>query len=198
MESCQVCHCHPSINCTLKLVALSVSLCRAGCGVSTSRDGVKFEFDEDEEVGRNHDAQSVDAVSRIGATSIGEVSLSVASGSHLGGVHNATVRESTTALAGSITGSSAGHKLEVQADVSETASAVTCVSEKSGNNGHDTASTKALAGSILNYKQINYDQSAGEDATSERVRFDNMIYVLDGQKDGDCWYTAPLDQVSYF
>lgn len=170
-----------------------MSLCRAGCGVSTSRDGVKFEFDEDE-VGRNHDAQSVDAVSRIGATSIGEVSLSVASGSHLGGGHNQTVRESTTALAGSITGSSAGHKLEVQADVSETASAVTCVSEKSGNNGHDTASTKALAGSILNYKQVN-GEALSEDASSERVRFDNMIYVLDGQKDGDCWYTAPLDQV---
>lgn len=173
-----------------------MSLCRAGCGVSTSRDGVKFEFDEDEEVGRNHDALSVDAVSRIGATSIGEVSLSVASGSHLGGVNNPTVRESTTALAGSITGSSAGHKLEVQADISETASAVTCVSEKSANNCHDTASTKALAGSILNYKQVNYDQSTlGEDATSERVRFDNMIYVLDRHKDGD-WYTAPLDQVT--
>lgn len=166
--------------------------------MSTSRDGVKFEFDEDEEVNRNHDAQSVDAVSRIGATSIGEVSLSVASGSHLGAANNQTVRESTTALAGSINGSSAGHKLEVQADVSETASAVTCVSEKSGNNGNDTASTKALAGSILNYKQVNYDHSAtsGEDASSERVRFDNMIYVLDGQKDGDCWYTAPLDQVT--
>lgn len=166
--------------------------------MSTSRDGVKFEFDEDEEVGRNHDALSVDAVSRIGATSIGEVSLSVASGSHLGGVNNTTVRESTTALAGSITGSSAGHKLEVQADVSETASAVTCVSDKYASNSHDTASTKALAGSILNYKQVNYDQSTlGEDATSERVRFDNMIYVLDGQRDGEKdWYTAPLDQVN--
>ena len=164
--------------------------------MSTSRDGVKFEFDEDEEVGRNHDAQSVDAVSRIGATSIGEVSLSVASGSHLGGVNSHAPRESTTALAGSITGSSAGHKLEVQADVSETASAVTCVSDKSTNNANDTASTKALAGSILNYKPVNYDQGMmNEDATSERVRFDNMIYVLDGQKDGDCWYTAPLDQV---
>jgi E3 ubiquitin-protein ligase RNF19A len=60
------------------------------------------------------DAASVDAVSRIGATSIGEVSLSVASGSHLGvATHNSTFgaahslssnRESTTALAGSITG----------------------------------------------------------------------------------------------
>ncbi|CRL05268.1 CLUMA_CG018058, isoform A [Clunio marinus] len=174
-----------------------VSLCRAGCGVSTSRDGVKFEFDEDEETVRNHDTQSVDAVSRIGATSIGEVSLSVASASQFGGATNSIARESTTALAGSINGSTAGHKLEVQADISETASAITCVSEKSANNGHDTASTKALAGSILNYRHVNaYDQSLilSEDTTSERVRFDNMIYVLDGQKEGDCWYTAPLDQ----
>lgn len=86
-----------------------VSLCRAGCGVSTSRDGVKFEFDEDEEVGssKHHaDTQSVDAVSRIGATSIGEVSLSVAShlGVSSGNAPSASVRESTTALAGSING----------------------------------------------------------------------------------------------
>lgn len=93
-----------------------VSLCRAGCGVSTSRDGFKFDFDEEEDIGssRYQDATSVDAVSRIGATSIGEVSLSVASGSHLGvpGGQNSQFgaasqtsnRESTTALAGSITG----------------------------------------------------------------------------------------------
>lgn len=149
--------------------------------MSTTRDGVKF-FDEDEEVGgRNHDTTSVDAVSRIGATSIGEVSLSVASGSHLGAAHSHAVRESTTALAGSINGSQAGHKLEVQADVSETASAVTYVSEKSANNGHDSASTKALAGSILNYKQA---ELPSDDTASERVRFDNMIYVM-------------IDQVKY-
>uniref|UniRef100_A0A182VD62 RBR-type E3 ubiquitin transferase n=1 Tax=Anopheles merus TaxID=30066 RepID=A0A182VD62_ANOME len=48
-----------------------VSLCRAGCG-----EGTKFEFDEEEDNGsRNHDAASVDAVSRIGATSIGEASF---------------------------------------------------------------------------------------------------------------------------
>lgn len=91
-----------------------VSLCRAGCGVSTSRDGVKFGFDEDAGY-RNQDTASADAVSRIGATSIGEVSLSVASGSHIGvSTHNPSftgvthvsnsTRESTTALAGSITG----------------------------------------------------------------------------------------------
>lgn len=46
------------------------------------------------------------------------------------------------------------HRLEVQADISssETASAVTCVSEKSGNTLNDTASTRALAGSVLSYK----------------------------------------------
>lgn len=74
--------------------------------------------------------------------------------------------------------------------MSETASAVTCVSEKSGS-----ASTKALAGSILSYKtNANCDQLvSNEDGTSERVRFDNMIYVLDGQA-----FHAPLDQVSNF
>lgn len=139
-----------------------VSLCRGGCGVTTSRDGFKFEFDEEEDnqLRNQGDGASVDAVSRIGATSIGEVSLSVASGSHIGvpgqntafGVAHASNRESTTALAGSIT----GHRLEVQADVSssETASAVTCVSEKSGNTLNDTASTRALAGSILSYKHV--------------------------------------------
>lgn len=89
-----------------------VSLCRAGCGVST-RDGFKFDFDEEDIGSRNQDASSVDAVSRIGATSIGEVSLSVTSGSHLGVsshnplfgmAHPSSTRESTTALAGSITG----------------------------------------------------------------------------------------------
>lgn len=97
-----------------------MSLCRAGCGVSTSRDGFKFDFDEEGVGGSggagpryNPDASSVDAVSRIGATSIGEVSLSVASGSHnLGsGVQSATTTTqcvssnvSTTAMAGSIVG----------------------------------------------------------------------------------------------
>lgn len=45
---------------------------------------------------------------------------------------------------------------------------------------------------------MSYKQNAGEDGTSERVRFDNTVfYVIDGQKEmGDCWYTAPLDQVN--
>ncbi|XP_053679877.1 E3 ubiquitin-protein ligase RNF19A-like [Anopheles nili] len=171
-----------------------VSLCRAGCG-----EGTKFEFDEEEDnASRNHDAASVDAVSRIGATSIGEVSLSVASGSHLGvsSQHSAygVTNPSTTALAGSIT----GHRLEVQADVStsETASAVTCVSEKSGNTLNDAASTKALAGSILSYKPQAESSAFSEDGASERVRFDNTVcYVIDSKKDScDFLYTMPLDQ----
>ncbi|XP_055692544.1 E3 ubiquitin-protein ligase RNF19B-like [Lutzomyia longipalpis] len=178
-----------------------VSLCRAGCGVSTTKDGFKFDFEEEYGATRNPDAASVDAVSRIGATSIGEVSLSVASGSHLGvsgqnpsiGVVSSSTRESTTALAGSIT----GHRLEVQADVStsETASAVTCVSEKSGNTLNDTASTRALAGSILSSRQHIDSANVSEDGISERVRFDSTIcYVIDGKKESDAWYTVPLDQ----
>ncbi|GAB0088819.1 metal ion binding [Sergentomyia squamirostris] len=177
-----------------------VSLCRAGCGVSTTKDGFKFDFEEEYSGTRNPDAASVDAVSRIGATSIGEVSLSVASG-HLGvsgqnpsiGVVSSSTRESTTALAGSIT----GHRLEVQADVStsETASAVTCVSEKSGNTLNDTASTRALAGSILSSRQHIDSANVSEDGISERVRFDNTVcYVIDGKKESDIWYTGPLDQ----
>ncbi|XP_055325034.1 E3 ubiquitin-protein ligase RNF19B-like [Sitodiplosis mosellana] len=158
-----------------------VSLCRAGCAVSTTRDGFKFDFDEEDNSSRNHDAASVDAVSRIGATSIGEVSLSVVSGSQLGASsHNNAFtlaqsnanRESTTALSGSIT----GNKMEVQADVSasETASAVTCVSEKSNNTQNDNASTRALAGSM--YKQHIGSSNVSEDGASERVRFDNIVY----------------------
>ncbi|KAJ6638021.1 E3 ubiquitin-protein ligase RNF19A [Pseudolycoriella hygida] len=169
-----------------------VSLCRAGCGVSTTRDGFKFDFDEEEDIGSRHQ----DASSRIGATSIGEVSLSVASG-HLGmssgqnvsfgGITNSN-RESTMALAGSITG------LEVQADVSssETASAVTCVSEKSGNTLHDTASTRALAGSILSYKQQD-SSNLSEDGMSERIRYSQGSGQNDSIKDY-IWTTLPSDQ----
>lgn len=174
-----------------------VSLCRAGCGVSTSRDGFKFDIDEEEYTRTRHqDAASVDAVSRIGATSIGEVSLSVASGplggaggSVLGGsVLNAhhpitasslhSNRESTTALAGSI-GNPTTHRLEVQADVtSETAST------------QDAASTKALAGSILSHNP----QTDSEDGAS--VRFDKSVsYMLDGGSGKDVWFISPSEQV---
>ena len=86
----------------------------------------------------------------------------------------------------------------MQADVSlsETASAVTCVSEKSGVLAlNDSASTKALAGSILSYRQNN--EPSAEDGTSERVRFDNTVcYVIDGKKEAsELWYSGAIDQV---
>lgn len=103
-----------------------------------------------------------DTVSHPGGNpSIGEASLSLGSGSQL---EREADRESASmvALAGSIASSfpGGGHRLEVQADVastqrfsmsSETASAATSLSEKSlADDGG--ASTRALAGSVLNFK----------------------------------------------
>ena len=109
----------------------------------------------------------------------------------------------------------------MQADVSlsETASAVTCVSEKSGNTLNDTASTRALAGSIcrqvivislncdflflkMNHQFIIVQQmdssNISEDGVSERVRFDNVCYVIDDNKkdnnSADVWSTSTSQQ----
>lgn len=150
-----------------------VSLCRSGAGVS-------FVYDDDENDllgvlgARNTDAVSMDAVShRGGNPSIGEVSLSLGSGSQLERLGRENDRESSSnvAIAGaSIAGSIAssllpgGQRLEVQADVastqrfsmsSETASAATSLSEKSVSASiadDGAASTRALAGSVLNFK----------------------------------------------
>lgn len=129
-----------------------VSLCRSGgCGGSTSSD-------EGVVTNRSGDSVSMDAVStRMANPSIGEASLSMASGSH---VLRDVDRESasTVALAGSVAG---GHKLEVQADlVSAQRFSMTSLTESGGNaslgGGLDDggASTRALAGSVLNYKVV--------------------------------------------
>ncbi|XP_014203877.1 E3 ubiquitin-protein ligase RNF19A [Copidosoma floridanum] len=161
-----------------------VSLCRSGgCGVSTSGSGVRFDFDDENELmgalgARNTgDAASIDVAShRGGNPSIGEASLSLGSGSQLEKLGRENDRESASnvALAGvSIAGSIAssvlpgGQRLEVQADVtstqrfslcSETASATTSLSEKSVNASiapdDGAASTRALAGSVLNMKLV--------------------------------------------
>uniref|UniRef100_A0A1B6DLX9 RBR-type E3 ubiquitin transferase n=1 Tax=Clastoptera arizonana TaxID=38151 RepID=A0A1B6DLX9_9HEMI len=141
-----------------------VSLCRSGgCGVSTSGAGVRFDFDDEPDLGvLGTKSSDGDTASHPGGNpSIGEASLSLGSGSHL---EREADRESASmvGLAGSI-GSSlpgGGHRLEVQADVassqrfsmsSETASAATSLSEKSlADDGG--ASTRALAGSVLNFK----------------------------------------------
>lgn len=121
------------------------------------------------------DAASIDVAShRGGNPSIGEASLSLGSGSQLEKLGRENDRESAsnvalagTSLAGSIASSvlPSGQRLEVQADVtstqrfslcSETASAATSVSEKSVNASiapdDGAASTRALAGSVLNFK----------------------------------------------
>lgn len=134
-----------------------VSLCRSGgCGVTTSATGVRFEFDDENDLvsTRNPDNTSIDAVSSRGANpSIGEASLSLASGSQ---VLREADRESasTVALAGSV--GNAGQRLEVQADlVSTQRFSISSLSDKSVNVSladDGGASTRALAGSMLNYK----------------------------------------------
>ncbi|XP_053975748.1 E3 ubiquitin-protein ligase RNF19A-like [Hylaeus volcanicus] len=161
-----------------------VSLCRSGgCGVSTNGTGVRFDFDDENELmgslgARNGgDAASIDVAShRGGNPSIGEASLSLY-GSQLEKLGRENDRESAsnvalagTSLAGSIASSvlPGGQRLEVQADVtstqrfslcSETVSVTTSLSEKSVNASialdDGTASTKALAGSVQNFKLKN-------------------------------------------
>ncbi|KAH0956425.1 hypothetical protein HN011_012009 [Eciton burchellii] len=176
-----------------------VSLCRSGgCGVSTSGTGVRFEFDDENELmgtlgARNGgDAASIDVAShRGGNPSIGEASLSLGSGSQLEKLGRENDRESAsnvalagTSLAGSIASSvlPGGQRLEVQADVtstqrfslcSETASAATSLSEKSVNASialdDGAASTRALAGSVLNFKMDSSSISGGRSTEGEQA-----------------------------
>lgn len=152
-----------------------------GVTTSASGVRIEFDEENDIGIGSSvaADGVSVDtAASHRGVNpSIGEVSLgmstslSLGSGSHMGMMRDRdSDRESAsnTALAGSIASASlAGniaHKLEVQADVSsnkrfslsshsETASATVSLSERSANMSlADDASTRALAGSLLGYR----------------------------------------------
>nr|CAD7587619.1 unnamed protein product [Timema genevievae] len=194
-----------------------VSLCRSGgCGVSTSSAGVRFDFDDENDLlgvlgtrntGESRtawtrvshtlarassyiDAVSMDAVShRGGNPSIGEVSLSLGSGSQLERLGRENDRESASnvalagaSIAGSITSSlvPGGQRLEVQADVastqrfsmsSETASAATSLSEKSVSVSMADdrgASTRALAGSVLNFKVDCSSAEVHADCASQR------------------------------
>ncbi|XP_076382640.1 E3 ubiquitin-protein ligase RNF19A [Megalopta genalis] len=175
-----------------------VSLCRSGgCGVFTNGTGVRFDLeDENELIGSlsarfGGDAASIDVAShRGGNPSIGEASLSLGSGSQLEklGRENDPESASNVALAGtSLAGSIAssvlpgGQRLEVQADVtstqrfslcSETASATTSLSEKSVNASialdDGAASTRALAGSVLNFKMDGSSLSGGRSMEGEQ------------------------------
>ncbi|KAI4459101.1 octanoyltransferase [Holotrichia oblita] len=151
-----------------------------GCGGAT---GI---LDDNEIISTRNptDSTSMDAVSsRIANPSIGEASL--ASGSQL---LRDVDRESasTVALAGSV-GAATSHKLEVQADLASAQRlSISSLSDKSVNVSladDGAASTRALAGSMLNYKATNGSDSCscvttGEDCISERVRFDDNISFI--------------------
>lgn len=173
-----------------------VSLCRSGgCGVSTNDTG---DFDDENElmgalgVRNAGDAASIDVAShRGGNPSIGEASLSLGSGSQLEKLGRENDRESAsnvalagTSLAGSIASSvlPGGQRLEVQADVtstqrfslcSETASAATSLSEKSVNASialdDGAASTRALSGSVLNFKMDSSSISGGRSTEGDQT-----------------------------
>lgn len=151
-----------------------ISLCRSGgCGVSAGNGkGVRIEFDDENDinVGGNNTAVDTTSVAEarhnpsIGEGSVGGLTGSLsASGSHMDRIgairDNLSETASTMALAGaSITGSLSGsamvncfNRLEVQADVQKERYSL------SGESGtvslgtvSDNASTKAMAGSILN------------------------------------------------
>ncbi|XP_025987250.1 E3 ubiquitin-protein ligase RNF19A [Solenopsis invicta] len=175
-----------------------VSLCRSGgCGVSTSGTGVRFDFDDENDlmgvlgIRNGGDAASIDVAShRGGNPSIGEASLSLGSGSQLEKLGRENDRESVSnvALAGTSLASLAssvlpgGQRLEVQADVtstqrfslcSETTSAATSLSEKSVNASialdDGAASTRALAGSVLNFKMDGSSISGGRSTEGEQA-----------------------------
>jgi len=154
------------------------SLCRSGgCGLSTTNQGVRIDVDEEAGAEGYRKSQQHTEV-RVANPSIGELSLgaslSMGSGSNIDRLVECD-RESAsnTAIAGySLTGSVASsylgqHRLEVGADVhprkkfsfsSERLSETVSLSEKSatvslGDDGG--ASTRALAGSILQYRMEN-------------------------------------------
>lgn len=151
-----------------------ISLCRSGgCGVSAGNGkGVRIEFDDENDITVGGTNAAIDTTSvaearhnpSIGEESVGGLTGSLsASGSHMDRIgairDNLSETASTMALAGaSITGSLSGsamvscfNRLEVQADVQKERCSL------SGESGtvslgtvSDNASTKAMAGSILN------------------------------------------------
>nr|XP_022919326.1 E3 ubiquitin-protein ligase RNF19A-like [Onthophagus taurus]XP_022919327.1 E3 ubiquitin-protein ligase RNF19A-like [Onthophagus taurus] len=189
-----------------------VSLCRSGgCGGASG-----ILDDVDITTPRNVDTASMDAVSqRVANPSIGEASL--VSGSQM--LRDAD-RESasTVALAGSVGVPTAAHKLEVQADLVSSAQrlSISSLSDKSVNVSladDGGASTRALAGSMLNYKGSDSCSCViGEDCISERIRLEDLSagYTAEGssvekasissscsyRKCGKSWNRSEKDTIS--
>lgn len=199
-----------------------ISLCRSGgCGVSAgSGKGVRIEFDDENDMNVGSGAAATDTTSvadtrnnpSIGEGSVGGLTGSLsASGSHmdrLGAIRdNLSETASTMALAGaSITGSLSGsamvnylNRLEVQADVQKERCSL------SGESGtvslgtiSDNASTKAMAGSILNaYMPLDRDGNSMEvqvdiESKPGKLRHHSgSSSVDDGSHVGRCGWTCP-------
>ncbi|XP_028673478.1 E3 ubiquitin-protein ligase RNF19A [Erpetoichthys calabaricus] len=164
-----------------------ISLCRSGgCGVSAGNGkGVRIEFDDENDINVGGGNAAIDTTSvaeahnnpSIGEGSVGGMTGSLStSGSHMDRIgairDNLSETASTMALAGaSITGSLSGstmvncyNRLEVQADIQKERYSL------SGESGtvslgtiSDNASTKAMAGSILNsYIPVDRDGNSVE------------------------------------
>ncbi|KAM3597011.1 uncharacterized protein V6R79_024647 [Siganus canaliculatus] len=184
-----------------------ISLCRSGgCGVSAGNGkGVRIEFDdENDNIGSGAAATDTTSVAetRLNNPSLGDgasvgglTGLSV-SGSHMErcGVSstqrdNMSDNASTTALAGtSITGSLSGscyNRMEVQADVQKERCSLSGESATvSLGTISDNASTKAMAGSILNaYMPLERDNSlevqADVETKPEKMRHCSASSSLD-------------------
>ncbi|XP_028984379.1 E3 ubiquitin-protein ligase RNF19A-like [Betta splendens] len=199
-----------------------ISLCRSGgCGVSTGNGkGVRIEFDDENDMNVGSGAAATDTTSvadnrndpSIGEGSVGGLTGSLsASGSHmdrLGAIRdNLSETASTMALAGaSITGSLSGsamvnylNRLEVQADVQKERCSL------SGESGtvslgtiSDNASTKAMAGSILNsYVPLDRDGNSMEvqvdiESKPSKLRHHSgSSSVDDGSHVGRCGWVCP-------
>ncbi|XP_047455712.1 E3 ubiquitin-protein ligase RNF19A [Mugil cephalus] len=199
-----------------------ISLCRSGgCGVSAGNGkGVRIEFDDENDMNVGSGAAATDTTSvadtrnnpSIGEGSVGGLTGSLsASGSHmdrLGAIRdNLSETASTMALAGaSITGSLSGsamvnylNRLEVQADVQKERCSL------SGESGtvslgtiSDNASTKAMAGSILNaYMPLDRDGNSMEvqvdiESKPGKLRHHSgSSSVDDGSHMGRCGWTCP-------
>ncbi|KAF5903674.1 E3 ubiquitin-protein ligase RNF19A isoform X1, partial [Clarias magur] len=158
-----------------------ISLCRSGgCGVSAGNGkGVRIEFDDENDMNVGGGAAATDSTSvaetrqnaSIGGSVGGLTGSLSASGSHMERIgamrDNVSENASTMALTGSLSGSTVGHcfnRLEVQADVQKERCSL------SGESGtvslgtiSDNASTKAMAGSILNaYMPLDREGSSME------------------------------------
>ncbi|KAF7652931.1 hypothetical protein LDENG_00089840 [Lucifuga dentata] len=199
-----------------------ISLCRnGGCGVSAGNGkGVRIEFDDENDINVGSGATATDTTSvadtrnnpSVGEGSVGGLTGSLsASGSHidrLGAMRdNLSETASTMALAGaSITGSLSGsamvnylNRLEVQADVQKERCSL------SGESGtvslgtiSDNASTKAMAGSILNaYMPLDRDGNSMEvqvdiESKPGKLRHHSGSSSMDdGSHVGRCGWTCP-------